>query len=115
MSLDKAQVSAAYPWSDCKIAFAVYGQDDIWDYLGSNGKWKSQVPVGWTLIETDCSGARCVAIFRVETLPCVDDGKVLARLIAKIDQVSKRRFNREMKRDGYVLLPNGNWTLPKKA
>ena len=105
------------PWGDCKVAFGVHDQNEIWKYLGIKGEWLDRVPDGWTLEETDSSYARCVAIFRVEKIPSIEDGRVIVQLIAKIDKITEQRMKRlvkrEMTRDGYVQLPNGKWTRPQ--
>lgn len=51
------------PWSDMKLAFPCDNPERLWRAI-ENGK--ATLPEGWQLVETDCSGARCVAIFRVE-------------------------------------------------
>lgn len=53
------------PWSDCKVAFGYDGNDDK---LFARDAKRPLWPEGWTLVETDASGARCVAVFRV-TVP----------------------------------------------
>lgn len=52
----------ALPWCDMKIAFPCTNPDRLWK-AAENGK--AVFPSNWELIETDESGARCVAIFRV--------------------------------------------------
>lgn len=51
------------PWSDMKVAFGCDNPERLWRAL-ENGK--VALPDGWSLVETDCSGARCVAVFRIE-------------------------------------------------
>jgi hypothetical protein len=65
------------PWNDCKVAFGIEYENPVWR-LSDDG---SLLPHGWNLEETDGSGARWVAIFRVETVPTAADGeKVLSAL-----------------------------------
>ncbi len=65
-------------WSDCKVAFDC-DEEALWVAWDAG---KLQLPAGWSLNETDASGARCVAIFRVEVLPTYADGKVVQEVIA---------------------------------
>lgn len=69
------------PWDDCKVAFGIEDGDAVWDVCGGNGK-HADLPAGWSLNETDGSGARLVVVFRVEGVaPTAEDGaKVLAFL-----------------------------------
>ena len=67
------------PWDDCKVAFRYNGQtdiDDIWDAIP-----KESLPNGWELNETDCSGARCVVIFRVNGTLNATDGQSVRELL----------------------------------
>lgn len=58
------------PWSDCKVAFPIYDSEAVW-----NSDIKLNLPDGWTLIETDGTGARYVAVFRINGMPKVEDGE----------------------------------------
>ena len=53
-------------WDDMKLAFSVDDTEAVWEALGLNGSMLHMLPYGWSLVETDSSGARCVAVFRVE-------------------------------------------------
>ncbi|MDR9839408.1 hypothetical protein [Herbaspirillum huttiense] len=82
-----ASVSRAQPkeemqpvaWSDMKVAFDVEDDDALWSARDAG---KLVLPKGWNLIETDGSGARWVAIFRVEHAPTIEEG---ARVRSAID------------------------------
>lgn len=65
------------PWTDLKIAFGVPCDDDDKVWSIQPGK----LPEGWRLVETDASGARLVAIFRVDGIPTAADGKRVANII----------------------------------
>jgi hypothetical protein len=69
-----------YPWGDLKVAFACDDPDALW---AADAAQKLPLPEGWALNETDCSGARCVAIFRVDVLPTVADGEAVCRAISE--------------------------------
>lgn len=66
------------PWTDCKVAFDVsYDRlDALWDAT-DDIEW----PHGWKFIETDGSGARAVAIFRVEFMLTEAAGQRVAELL----------------------------------
>lgn len=66
------------PWDDLKVAFDCNGEK-VWDID------KTKLPEGWELVETDCSGARCVAIFRVEGTLSVSDALQVKSLIKKTE------------------------------
>lgn len=78
------------PWDDCKIAFGVEGKERIWRW-SETAAYKRDMPANWALCETDCSGARCVAIFRVEGIPTVADGQRVAALVKRVDAPQSRR------------------------
>ena len=92
----KKQVSA--PWDDCKVAFGIDDDRAVEKlfYYGFGGEAKHAkkfgLPSGWTLDEVDGAGARWVAVFRVDGVPTVRDGKrvveVLRRLGALTGDVS---------------------------
>lgn len=69
----------AAPWSDCKVAYSIDDDDALWTAWESG---KLQLPKGWALNETDCSGARVVAIFRVDGMPTIADGLAVRAAIA---------------------------------
>jgi hypothetical protein len=69
-------------WSDCKVAFSIEEDDPVWEQLSSiDGESKHLLPNGWELIETDCAGARCVAIFRVDGVPTIEDGRIIEKVL----------------------------------
>jgi len=67
-------------WDDCKVAYGIDDEDALW------GAWKIgtlELPAGWTLNETDGTGARMVAVFRVNGIPTEADSRsALAALAA---------------------------------
>ncbi|MBW3243245.1 hypothetical protein KUV57_11110 [Epibacterium sp. DP7N7-1] len=67
-------------WSDLKVAFDVEDTDAIWD--APSETW----PTGWKLDETDSSGARYVAVFRVDHLPTANETRAVAAEIDKMEQ-----------------------------
>jgi hypothetical protein len=81
-SESEAQSTVELPWCDCKVAFDIEDGDALWSWDAS-GVWP-HLPEGWTLDGTDGSGARLVAIFRVETLLTIEDGERVAQLLVTI-------------------------------
>ncbi len=80
------------PWSDCKVAYGIDDADRAWGRLApENGTPAATLPDGWSLNETDCSGARCVAIFRIDGVPSVEDGKVVLALLCRIGAIRRRQ------------------------
>jgi hypothetical protein len=61
------------PWGDLKVAFPCGpNADRLWR---AHEAGKVAYPTGWELCETDASGARLVAVFRVSgAVPTVEDG-----------------------------------------
>lgn len=72
------------PWDDLKVAFGIgENVDRLWR---AHDAGKMAFPDGWEMSETDSSGARTVAVFRVSVMPTEADAfKVKAQL---------RRFDR---------------------
>lgn len=68
------------PWDDCKLAFGVDDETKLWRAY-DGGKLK--LPTGWELVETDCSGARCVAVFRVSGMPKIAAAEEVKRKLAR--------------------------------
>lgn len=68
------------PWTDLKVAYDLNNPDRFWRAYerGDVG-----LPTGWELDETDCSGARCVAVFRVSVMPTIEDGRAVAAQIRR--------------------------------
>lgn len=74
--------TAELPWSDLKVVFDLdFDPDVLWAARDSD---KLDLPSGWKLKATDCSGARCVAIFRVEGVPSLADGEAVAAAIERL-------------------------------
>ncbi len=70
------------PWSDLKVCFSL--PDDLNEVI-----WTTEaaafLPQGWTLCETDISGAAgYVAIFRVEGVPTIEGGLAVLEAFDKI-------------------------------
>lgn len=64
------------PWADCKVAFDVNCNEELlWDALGFT------LPVGWSISETSCAGARQVVIFRVTVPPTITDGNIVRQML----------------------------------
>lgn len=66
-------------WCDLKVAFDAESDDALWD--APEAVW----PSGWELSETDSSGARLVAVFRVDHLPTSDETRAVAAAIRSIE------------------------------
>lgn len=64
------------PWDDMKVAFSVDDADAVWDH----NDW----PEGWEMVETDSSGARVVAIFRVSGMIREEDGVTVLQTLHRI-------------------------------
>lgn len=60
-----------WPWSDLKVAFDLEDDDALWVAYDAD---ELALPDGWELCETDCSGARSVAVFRVDHAPSIAEG-----------------------------------------
>lgn len=71
------------PWCDMKAAYPVTNPDRLWRALDRGAL---DLPDGWSLVETDGSGARYVALFRIAGVPTVEDGRRVAATV--------RRFGR---------------------
>lgn len=73
------------PWSDCKVAFGADDKDAVWRTFCGPGMGPQNLPPGWSLCETDASGARLVAVFRVDGPLRVEDGAAVCAAIAKAE------------------------------
>jgi hypothetical protein len=71
------------PWCDMKVAYDLNNPERFWRAYEAG---KIALPAGWEFNETDCAGARCVAIFRIEVFPTIEDGRAVKAMI--------RRFGR---------------------
>lgn len=78
------------PWCDCKVAFPIDDVDATWNAFGPGTGYS--LPDGWELVETDASGARVVAIFRVAGVPSAEDGETVQRALAELDSGTSPRF-----------------------
>lgn len=69
------------PWNDCKVAYDFNDADidAVWDLIIDD-----DLPDGWHLNETDCTGARYVVIFQIDGTPTVEDGKTVKQLLIKV-------------------------------
>ena len=68
------------PWDDLKLAFGFDGDEEaLWEAFGPGGR--GALPKGWSLNETDASGARLVAVFRVEGALVIEDAKTVRAAI----------------------------------
>lgn len=64
------------PWEDLKVAFSFDGDEEaLWALCGHSGA--KGLPPGWSLNETDSSGARKVAVFRVEGALLLGDARTV--------------------------------------
>lgn len=66
-------------WYALKIAFSANEEEALWNAPAST--WLE----GWSLSETDATGARLVVIFELEHLPTADETKKMASLIKEIE------------------------------
>lgn len=71
------------PWSDCKVAFGIEDEERLWKWNDKPANQR-QLPKGWTLTETDWSGSRGVAVFRVDGIPTVEAGAKVAAILLRI-------------------------------
>lgn len=69
-------IDEEFPWGDCKVVFDIEDDDSLWEDH-PHIDW----PRGWSLCETDGTGARLVAVFRVEVLPTIADGQRVLDLL----------------------------------
>lgn len=76
------------PWSDLKVAFDVENEDALWAAWDAGSL---TLPSGWSLNETDCSFARCVAVFRVDHAPTIAEGKAVADTIKRLDREAQQK------------------------
>ena len=74
------------PWSDCKVAFGVDDIDSFRWWLERTNWGEGHLPEGWSICETDASGARFVVVCRVEGLPDPKDGEIVRDLFEKVSR-----------------------------
>lgn len=94
MSAKEATAREAMPWSDCKVAFGIDEPEPIWDAFSNADCSPRDLPPGWSLCETDGTGARYVAVFRVEGDLRKEDGATVAASIKKVETRARRRERR---------------------
>lgn len=75
------------PWDDCKVA---YGIDEDRVLCRRCEKHTLELPAGWSLTEVDGAGARLVAVFRVDGVPRVEDGKAVLSMLRRIRAIAPR-------------------------
>jgi hypothetical protein len=84
------------PWDDLKVSFGFDDSDErsvklleeIWDDgLGGESIW----PEGWSIDETDTSGARMVVVFRIEGPLREEDGRVVRSMLHDISALRDPR------------------------
>lgn len=78
------------PWDGCKVAFGVEDDEPVWRAWEPGKRPRFKLPTGWSLCQTDCSGARCVAVFLVEgRAPNYFDGQAVLMLLQKLGVVAR--------------------------
>jgi hypothetical protein len=71
------------PWCDCKVAYGIEEEEPLWAWHDKYN-YKPPLPTGWSLCETDGSGGRMVAIFRIEGEPRREDGDRVAQILSEL-------------------------------
>lgn len=71
------------PWSDCKVAYGIEDDGPLWRWHDRHN-YKPPLPTGWSICETDASGARLVVVFRVEGELRQEDGEKVAAILRKL-------------------------------
>ena len=77
-------------WDDLKVAFSIDDQDAFEAWGDEHGVWYEDnkiLPAGWSVCETDSSGARHVAVFRVQGDFNKSDAQVVAKLITQFLEI----------------------------
>lgn len=77
------------PWHDCKVAFSVDDDRVLWRRY-DDGCLTAEMPAGWSLCEVDGTGARLVAIFRIEGTPSAEDGRKVLSMLRRIRAISRQ-------------------------
>lgn len=76
------------PWDDCKVAFGVDDGDPFDDStIFENLCAGRGLPRGWVLDEVDGTGARWVAVFRVDGVPSPSSGKRVRATLRSIGAI----------------------------
>lgn len=75
------------PWDDCKVCFGIES-DKPFDRM-PDGRDRAELPTGWKVCETDCTGARVVVIFRVSVLPTETDAYKVKAWLRRIGAMRK--------------------------
>lgn len=77
------------PWSDMKVAFGLDDDEPLDRWWSSTARNKRRLPPGWSLNEIDGSGARWVAVFRVEDrIPTLAEGEAVQGFLEAIRAVT---------------------------
>lgn len=79
----------AQPWDDLKLAFGYDDASGLSQWWGLDGRCDGELPEGWELVETDSSGARHVAVFRVEGDFRQDDARAVQKIMNRFCDVPK--------------------------
>lgn len=69
------------PWDDCKVAFGVEDSEAFERWMEETDDGKGLLPTGWSLCEIDGSGARYVAVFRVDGMLREVNGQAVRNLV----------------------------------
>lgn len=75
------------PWSNCKVAYPVKDPEPVWRHF--DRPCGGGLPLGWRLVETGWGGSHYVAVFEMDVLLTIDDGAVVAAIIAKIEEPAR--------------------------
>ena len=70
------------PWDDLKVAFSIKDEEAYGAWLNETDQGNDFLPASWELDEIDCSGARCVTVFRVGGMITREDGETVLALLA---------------------------------
>jgi len=83
-------------WDDCKVVFGIDDDEAVMSlfYSGPYGgaskhAKKLGLPAGWTLNEVDGTGARWVAVFRVDGVPTARDGKRVIEVLKRLGALTE--------------------------
>lgn len=71
------------PWDDCKVAFSIDDDRPLWRRY-DDSRLTADLPADWSLCEVDGSGARLVAVFRIERIPSAEDGRKVLSMLRRI-------------------------------
>lgn len=77
------------PWGDCKVAFEIEEDRVLWQ-RHDDGRLAADLPAGWALCGVDGTGARSVAVFRIDGVPTAEDGKKVLSMLRRIRALFRR-------------------------